>query len=107
MGFEEPENGVHPGRIDLIAGFLNTRRMTGHTQFIVTTHSPILPDLLPNDSLLVAGRQGDHTRIEPFAVWGPAGRHRHIDAALRDDRPEAEEESLPISRRLLRGDFDA
>ena len=21
VGFEEPENGVHPGRIDLIAGF--------------------------------------------------------------------------------------
>ena len=107
VGFEEPENGVHPGRMDLIAGFLNTRRMTGQTQFIVTTHSPILPDLLPNDSLLVAGRQGGHTRIEPFAVWGPAGRRRHIDEALRDDRPDADEEPLPISRRLLRGDFDA
>ena len=107
VGFEEPENGVHPGRIDLIAGFLNTRRMTGQTQFIVTTHSPILPDLLPNDSLLVASRQGDHTRIEPFAVWGPAGRRKRIDEALRDDRPDADEEPLPISRRLLRGDFDA
>ena len=73
VGFEEPENGVHPGRIDPIAGFLNTRRMTGQTQFIITTHSPILPDLLPTDSLLVASRQGDHTRIEPLAVWGPAG----------------------------------
>ena len=107
VGFEEPENGVHPGRIDLIAGFLNTRRMAGQTQFIVTTHSPILPDLLPSDSLLVASRQGDHTRIEPFAVWGPAGRRKHIDEALRDDRPDADEEQLPISRRLLRGDFDA
>ena len=107
VGFEEPENGVHPGRIDLIAGFLNTRRMTGQTQFIVTTHSPILPDLLPNDSLLVTSRQGDHTRIEPFAVWGPAGRRKHIDEALRDDRPVADDDPLPISRRLLRGDFDA
>ena len=105
VGFEEPENGVHPGRIDLIAGFLNTRRMTGQTQFIVTTHSPILPDLLPSDSLLIAGRQGGHTRIEPFAAWGPAGRRRHIDEALRNNRPATEEEPLPISRRLLRGDF--
>ena len=107
VGFEEPENGVHPGRIDLIAGFLNTRRMTGQTQFIVTTHSPILPDLLPNDSLLVAGRQDGHTRVEPCAAWGPAGRRKLIDEALRDDRPDADEEPLPISRRLLRGDFDA
>ena len=107
VGFEEPENGVHPGRIDLIASFLNTRRMTGQTQFIITTHSPILPDLLPSDSLLVVGRRGGHTRIEPFAVWGPAGRRKHIDEALRNDRPDADEEPLPISRRLLRGDFDA
>ena len=107
VGFEEPENGVHPGRIDLIAGFLNTRRMTGRTQFIVTTHSPILLDLLPNDSLLVASRQGGHTRIEPFAVWGPAGRRKRIDEALRGNRPAVEDEPLPISRRLLRGDFDA
>ena len=107
VGFEEPENGVHPGRLDLIAGFLNTRRIAGQTQFIVTTHSPILPDLLPNDSLLIASRQGGHTRIEPFAVWGPAGRRKHIDEALRDDRPDTEDEPLPIARRLLRGDFDA
>ena len=107
VGFEEPENGVHPGRIDLIASFLNTRRLLGKTQFIATTHSPILPDLLPDDSLLVASRQSRRTRIEPFSTWGPTGRRKHIDEALRDDRPAAHEESFPISRRLLRGDFDA
>lgn len=107
VGFEEPENGVHPARIDLIASFLNTRKMLGQTQFIVTTHSPILPDLLPDDSLLVASRLGGHTRIEPFSIWEQAGRHKQIDQALRDDRPDAEEEPLPISRRLLRGEFDA
>ena len=107
VGFEEPENGVHPGRIDLIASFLNTHKMLGQTQFIVTTHSPILPDLLPDDSLLVTSRQGGHTRIEPFSVRRPVGRQKHIDQALRDDRLDTEEELLPISRRLLRGDFDA
>ena len=107
VGFEEPENGVHPGRIDLIASFLNARRMTGQTQFIVTTHSPVLPDLLPNDSLLVAGRQGGHTRIEPFSDWGPDGRREHINEALGNERPDTTQEPLPISRRLLRGDFDA
>ena len=106
VGFEEPENGVHPGRIDLIASFLNARRMTGQTQFVVTTHSPVLPDLLPDESLLVAGRQGGHTRIEPISVWGPTGRRKNVDQALRDDRPEIEMDLLPVSRRLLRGDFD-
>jgi hypothetical protein len=44
VGFEEPENGIHPRRIQMIAELLKTRSGTGSTQYIVTTHSPILPD---------------------------------------------------------------
>ncbi len=45
VGFEEPENGVHPRRIQLIAELLKTRESLRQSQYIVTTHSPILPDL--------------------------------------------------------------
>ena len=44
VGIEEPENGVHPRRVQLIAEFLRTRENLTNTQYIVTTHSPILPD---------------------------------------------------------------
>ena len=102
VGFEEPENGVHPQRIRLIAELLNTRSSIGTSQYIVTTHSPLLPDLLPNDSLFAVRRVDRRTEIDAFETWGPLARRQDIDSAL-DDRHG----SLPVSERILRGDFDA
>ena len=100
VGFEEPENGVHPRRIQLIAEMLKTRSL-GPTQYIVTTHSPILPDLLSNDSLFAVHRINRQTHIAHFTTWGPLASRSNIKYAL-DDRPER----LP-SERIMRGDFDA
>ena len=102
VGFEEPENGVHPRRIRLIAELLRTRARLGGTQYVVTTHSPVLPDLLPDDSLLAVRREERRTRIDPFSAWGPLGRSEGIGRALNDG-----EEALAVSQRILRGDFDA
>ena len=102
VGFEEPENGVHPRRIQLIAELLKTRSGIGPTQYIVTTHSPILPDMLPNDSLFPVVRTGRCTQISPFATWGALWRKGDIAYALDDMQ-----EQLPVSERILRGDFDA
>ncbi len=102
VGFEEPENGVHTGRIRLIAELLKTRQHIDTTQYIVTTHSPILPDLLPNDSLFPVRRSDRQTHIEPFSTWGALARKKNIDQTLDDQT-----EKIPISDRLLRGDFDA
>ena len=49
-----------------------------------------------------ASAKAGGTTIEPFETWGPLGRRSGIDAAL-----EESEERLPISQRMLRGDFDA
>ena len=108
VGFEEPENGVHPQRIQLIAELLKTRSKFGTAQYIVTSHSPILPDKIPADSLFVVQRQGRYTQIYPYTDWGPLWRRRSIDIALEDPALEdPEEEHLPVSKRILRGDFDA
>lgn len=85
IGFEEPENGIHPRRIRMIADFLHTRAMSHESQVIVTTHSPLLPDLIPDEFLYVCRKRQGQTRIEPFAqTVGP----------------------LSTSEYLLRGDFD-
>jgi predicted ATPase len=102
IGFEEPENGVHPRRIRDIAKILVSRAESGNTQLIVTTHSPILPDHLDDVSLFVCRKKDGATAIEPFATWGPLGRKSEIDTALDEGAPQ-----LPVSQRMLRGDFDA
>ena len=40
LSFEEPENGVHPRRLDLIADLLVSLAVKQERQLIVTTHSP-------------------------------------------------------------------
>ena len=104
IGFEEPENGIHPRRIQLVAELLKTRASLGETQYIVTTHSPLLPDLMPDDSLFVCKRSSEgETTIEPFSVWGPLGKRAEVDSSLMEEG----EDGLTVSERLLRGDFDA
>lgn len=102
IAFEEPENGIHPRRIRLVAEFLKTRTRMGGTQFIVTTHSPLLPDLLPQENLYVCKRIDNGTSIEGFAPPGPLFAPGAVERAL-DDREDAE---AKISERMLRGDFD-
>lgn len=100
IGFEEPENGIPPHRIQLVAELLKTRASSG-TQYIVTTHSPLLPDLVSDESLFVCKRIEGATRIEPFAAWGALAKRGEVDRALM------EAEDLTVSERMLRGDFDA
>ena len=101
VGFEEPENGIHPRRIQLVADLLRTRASSGETQYIVTTHSPLLPDLVPEESLFVCKRVEGETHIEPFSAWGALAKKGEVDRAAM------EAEDLTVSERMLRGDFDA
>lgn len=98
IGFEEPENGIHPRRLRLVASLLKSRAMH-NSQVIVTTHSPVLLDLIPHENLFVCRKRQGHTIIEPFSTW----ELPDVDGALDDD----EEEDLTVSERVLRGDFDA
>ena len=102
VGFEEPENGVHPRRIELIADLLRTSATSDETQYVVTTHSPILPDRLPKESLFVVQRIKRDTQVTSIETWGPLGHKWDIRDALDDGYG-----TLPISDRILRGDFDA
>ena len=105
VGFEEPENGVHPRRIRLIAELLKSRSEQADTQLIVTTHSPILPDMLPNSDLYMCRKVEGKTEILPFSTWGELARSSAISQAL--DEGETSGVSIPVSQRILRGDFDA
>lgn len=103
IGFEEPENGIHPVRIKRIARFLEARMLLEDIQFLVTTHSSLLPDLIPPESLFVCRKVDGRTEIEPFTMMnvGPLWKRSDIKIALDS------EDSLSPSERILRGDFDA
>jgi predicted ATPase len=99
VGFEEPENGVHPRRIRLIAERLHSHTSSGGNQLIVTTHSTLLTDMMPNDALYVCRKQDGRTCIEKYEDAFPLGRTLEIERAM-----DAEEVS--VSTRILRGDLD-
>jgi predicted ATPase len=105
LGFEEPENGVHPRRIRLIAELLKTRANTGDTQIIATTHSPALLDIIPKESLYVCKKTHGQTQIKPLKTWGPL--FQDTDEAEINNALNYEEDGLLVSERILRGDFDA
>ena len=83
VGFEEPENGVHPRRIELIAELLRTQESLNQIQHIITTHSPILPDLLEDESLFAVRRLNGQTHIDPPSLRsGPRGRNQTVAGSL-------------------------
>ena len=102
IGFEEPENGIHPRRIKLIAEYLKTRAAEGETQIIVTTHSPILPDLIPDRSLYVCRRQGGQTAIEPLSHWGPLSRRSEIETGSTKSRLHSRSPNVCLGETSMR-----
>ena len=108
VGFEEPETGVHPRRIPMIAEMLESRASLYnglHSQYVVTTHDPFLPDLVSSRSLFVVQRTkrtDDRTCIVPFSTWHESTRRRNVRAARRDYRG-----GTRIWERILRGDLGA
>jgi predicted ATPase len=99
-GFEEPENGVHPRRIRLVADRIKSHARTGDKQIIITTHSTLLADLMPDESLFACVKKGGQTVIVPYESCFPLGRRQQIEEAM-------DAEDVPVSRRILRGDLDA
>ncbi len=100
VGYEEPENGVHPRRLKLIADLLKNASAQG-MQILVNTHSPILPEYFDDDALVICRRCGRRTEFVPFSSLGRLWRNQEIDAALADECGPT-----PLAERIIRGDFD-
>ncbi len=109
LAFEEPENGVHPRRLDLIAQLLLSLALEQGRQVVVTTHSPRFCDAMlkgarsrPGDiGLFNVRRDGPATVVQPFDVAGPLFKDQQIAAALTSGTEDGLFESL-----LLRGMLD-
>jgi predicted ATPase len=96
VGYEEPENGVHPRRLALVAEMIKNTAHSRQMQILVNTHSPLLPGLLPPESILVCRRVDRQTLLEPFTSFGPLFKEEEIQAAL---------DETPLYERIVRGDY--
>jgi predicted ATPase len=102
VGYEEPENGVHPRRLAVVADLLRNATRRGDTQFLINTHSPVLPEFFeadPRSVLLRCYRDGRATQFEPFRTSGPLFGDQEISDALDEDV------ETPLRDRFVRGDF--
>jgi len=111
IAFEEPENGVHPRRLELIAKLLLSMSATQERprQLVVTTHSPLFCDALLKENgvgregvgLFNVRREGESTIVSPFDVTGPLFTDSEIAAALASRTEDGRFEGL-----VLRGLID-
>ena len=83
IGYEEPENGVHPRRLRNIAELLQNAA-DGSRQILINSHSPILPTYFRNENLLVCCRDGGTTRFTPFGSDGELYKPHEIAKHLED-----------------------
>ena len=94
IGYEEPENGVHPRRLQLIAELLKNAA-AGGKQTLINTHSPTLSEYFEPDSLAVCRKERGQTIFTPFQDLGPLFRPAQTEKVLE----------TPLMERVLRGDF--
>jgi AAA15 family ATPase/GTPase len=65
--FEEPENGIYPGALELLADEFKAAPDAGRGQVLLTTHSPVLLDSFSAEHIRVVELEDLETRIGPLA----------------------------------------
>jgi predicted ATPase len=111
LAFEEPENGVHPRRIELIAELLFSlsSQETPPKQIVVTSHSPIFCNAVmrsarkQTDNVILYNviRQDRSTRLNKFEPTGPLFNDQELARALTASGEDGLFEAM-----MLRGFFD-
>lgn len=111
IAFEEPENGVHPRRIELIAHLLASMiEKDSPVQVIITTHSPSLCNSMlsmarakPKEvGIFRVSRVDNSTQINRFRTDGPLFDAKDVIDALSANSDDGILEGL-----LMRGLVDA
>ncbi len=109
VAFEEPENGVHPRRLELIAELLTSLVTERKRQLVVTSHSTLFCAAMLKKARELSGQVGlfrtyrgeEGTRIQPFSVVGPLFDDAAVAKALSDRGEDGVFEGL-----VLRGMLD-
>lgn len=76
VAYEEPENGVHPRRLELIAQLLLGAANRKHVQLVINTHSSLLPAFLSDSRLYACTKQNGLSRFREL----PSGLFAETEA---------------------------
>ena len=110
VGLEEPEVGVHPRRLGIIARLLeNAVLRNPDIQILTTTHSPRLPDLLRPDysalaqrvSLLACSKRNHKARIENV-FDNPLFAQTEVESAWEES---IDDDPVTVEEVMIRGDY--
>jgi predicted ATPase len=66
--FEEPENGVYPAALGLLADEFKRASSSGRGQVVLTTHNPRLLDCFDAGQIRVVTLENLETKISPLAA---------------------------------------
>lgn len=102
VGYEEPENGVHADRLSLVGRVLLAAADRGTTQYLLNTHSPVLPEYFvsePVASIIQCSKDGARTRFRPFREDRSLLTRMQVEQGLAEPAPSR------FGERLVRGDF--
>ena len=92
IALEEPENGVHPRRVELIAEMLTNLALQPGRQVIVTTHSPVFCNAVLREArdresdeigLIGVRRDGSRTEVRPLDLNSALFNDPEVAEALR------------------------
>ena len=79
LGIEEPENYIHPSALSAFVEYL--RDSQDRVQFMVTTHSPLLLDLLDDPASVCVVQRGDREGTAVSREANPDGVRRALNAS--------------------------
>lgn len=77
LGIEEPENYIHPSALSAFVE--HTRGAQKRVQFMMTTHSPILLNLLNDPRIVYIVKRGEATGATVIRERNPEGVRRALD----------------------------
>jgi predicted ATPase len=105
VGYEEPENGVHPRRLRVVADLLSYAADSGK-QILVNTHSPNFPEFFTkaygrHAALVMCRRVDRATHFEHYDSVGPL----FVRQEVADEIDRAELDTTSLAQRIMRGDF--
>lgn len=109
VGIEEPETALHPAASGALVDAL--REASGHTQVLVTSHSPDMLDQLDieTDTMLAVAAEEGETRIASVDPASKEAMKRHLYSAgdlLRMDQLQPDTADVAEQQKLDWGDAD-